>query len=334
MKIGLSYDLKKSIIPKAGDTADALEEYDSVETVETIKKSLESAGHQVSMLGGGREFITGITNSSVDIVFNIAEGRGIYRSREAQVPAILEMLEIPYSGSDPLTLTVCLDKPLTKKLVSFEGIATPAWKLFKDENTLSNTKWNDFKFPAIIKPAFEGSSKGIHRKSLVHDLQEARIEIVSQLKDYKQPVMAEEFIDGDEVTVGIIGNNNPKIVGLMRILPRQQTEHFVYSVEVKRDWEKLVEYECPAKINSVTASTIRKYSLKSYEVLGCRDFTRIDFRINAEGKPFFLEINPLPGLGWYSDLIIMAKKMGWSHEGLITSVFDAALERYPQLVCA
>jgi D-alanine-D-alanine ligase len=334
MKIGLSYDLKQSILPKAGDTADALVEYDSVETVEVIKKSLESAGHQVSMLGGGREFVAGITNSSVDIVFNIAEGRGSYRSREAQVPAILEMLEIPYSGSDPQTLAVCLDKPLTKKLVSLEGVATPKWRLMKDENSLKTTNWGDFSFPAIIKPAFEGSSKGIHRNSLVHDLKEARIEITSQLKDYKQPVMAEEFIDGDEVTVGIIGNKTPKIVGLMRILPREKTEHFVYSVEVKKDWEKLVDYECPAKISSAATSTIRKYSLKSYEVLGCRDFTRIDFRINTEGKPFFLEINPLPGLGWYSDLIIMAKKLGWSHEGLITSVFDAALERYPQLVCA
>lgn len=334
MKIGLSFDLKEAFEKKSGDAVDALEEYDSVETIEIIQKSLENASHDVSRLGGGTEFITGIMNTALDIVFNISEGRGSFRSREAQVPAILEMLGIPYSGSDPQTLAICLDKPLTKRLVALEGVITPDWKLFKQESQASLEVLDGFRYPAIIKPAFEGSSKGIHSTSLVFDSLEAVHEITAQLRIYRQPVLIEEFIDGDEVTAGIIGNTPPVVIGIMRVLPRQKTRHFVYSLEVKRDWERLVDYECPAKLNEQTMELIREYSLKAYETLGCRDFTRVDFRVNQNGKPYFIEINPLPGLGTYSDLIIMAQKLGWSHGGVIAAVFDAALKRYPHLSCA
>jgi D-alanine-D-alanine ligase len=333
MKIGLSYDLKETVHPDITDTGDALEEYDSIETVEIIKAALESAGHKVVTLGGGKEFLTGILLEDVDIVFNIAEGRGSYRSREAQVPAVLEMLNIPYSGSDPQCLAICLDKPLTKQLVKLAGITTPRWITVKDESGLAGTDWHGFPFPAIIKPAHEGSSKGVHSTSLVNSPEEARDEARYQLKNYRQPVMVEEFIDGDEVTVGITGNSPPAVLGMMRILPREKNEHFVYSLEVKRDWERLVNYECPAQLGEKIIKMTRDYGLKVFETLGCRDFARIDFRVRGDGTPYFIEINPLPGLGTYSDLVIMAKKLGWTHPGLILAVFNAALTRYPQYVC-
>lgn len=332
MRIGLSCDLKDSITAEPGSPDDAFEEYDSSTTIETITAALEAKGNSVVMLGGGGEFLDNIRKEKVDIVFNIAEGRGCYRSREAQVPSVLEMLDIPYTGSDPQCLAICLDKPLTKKLVVTFGVSTPKWLTVADTQELYQASWDEMPFPAIVKPAYEGSSKGIRLTSLALNVKQAQAEASRLLEGYRQPVMIEEFIDGDEVTVGIIGNSSPEIVGMMSILPKKKESHFVYSVEVKRDYVNLVEYECPARLSPQVLESIAASSLKVYQGLGCRDFARIDFRISSEGVAHFLEVNPLPGLGDYSDLVIMALKMGWTHEKLIGAVFDAALERCPQCV--
>jgi len=330
MRVGLAFDLKQAVAVESTAPDDALEEYDSPATIEYIRRALESAGHSVVKLGGGAEFLQNILGEKVDFVFNISEGRGNYRSREAQVPSILEMLDIPYTGSDPECLAICLDKPLTKRLVDLEGVRTPDWRVVAGEKELGSTSWKGFAFPAIVKPVWEGSSKGVHGKSLVDGAEQAIGTVREMLEVYRQPVMVEQFIDGDEVTVGMLGNSpDPKIVGLMRILPRKQKERFVYSVEVKRDWRNLVDYEAPANLREDVQKEIVGDSVKTYEVLGCRDFARIDFRVSKDGIPYMLEINPLPGLGDYSDLIIMALKLGWTHEGLIAAVFNAALGRYP-----
>jgi len=333
MRIGLSCDLKDAVRQEVTTADDELEEYDSIETIDIIRISLQNLGHTVIMLGGGKEFLTKVVDEKVDIVFNIAEGRGTYRSREAQVPAVLEMLNIPYSGSDPQCLSICLDKPLTKTLVNLAGINTPKWIVVKTEDQLKSSDWHDFTFPAIVKPAYEGSSKGVRSTSFVTDNDKAFDEIQRQLINYRQPVMTEEFIDGDEVTVGIVGNSPTEVLGIMRILPRDKRNNFIYSLEVKRDWERLVDYECPAHLDEKVLQRIKENSVKIFEMLGCRDFARIDFRVTKYGTPYFIEINPLPGLGTYSDLVIMALKLGWTHQGLITTVFNAALSRYPQYVC-
>jgi D-alanine-D-alanine ligase len=334
MRVGLSYDLKEAVVLKEAATDDALEEYDSPTTIEYIRRALEGLGHSVVKLGGGPDFIRNILDEKVDIVFNIAEGRGNYRSREAQVPSILEMLDIPYIGSDPECLAICLDKHLTKKLLKLAGIPTPEWRMINNREELKGTTWENFPFPAIVKPAYEGSSKGIHPNSLVDSMEQVYSTVSDMLERYRQPVLVEQFIDGEEVTVGMLGNSPPKVLGMMSILPRKQNNRFVYTVEVKRDWKNLVDYECPAHLKEATTKMIADYSLKTFEMLGCRDFSRIDFRVSADGKPYMLEINPLPGLGDYSDLIIMAVKLGWKHEDLIASVFNAALERYPLCVHA
>ncbi len=331
MRIGLSFDLKTAITGRRA-VEDTLEEYDSPETVVIITAALESGGHQVVRLGGGEQFLDNIRGEKVDIVFNIAEGRGNYRSREAQVPSVLEMLDIPYTGSDPQCLSICLDKPVTKKLVAAEGVSTPGWLLIKDESEMDSVTWGRIPFPVIIKPAYEGSSKGIRLASLAHDVRQAEEEVSRILADYRQPVMIEGFVDGDEVTVGVIGNAPARVLGIMRVVPKKQTEHFVYSLEVKRDYINLVDYECPARLPQDVLAKLEHSSLKAFTALGCRDFTRVDYRIGRDGTPYFIEINPLPGLGTYSDLVIMATMLGWTHEGLIRAVLDAALTRYPQCV--
>lgn len=331
MRVGLSYDLKTNVTGRQ-TVDDALEEYDSPETVEIITAALESKGHDVVQLEGGTQFLDNVRLEKVDIVFNLSEGRGSYRSRESQVPAVLEMLDIPYSGSDPLCLSVCLDKPVTKKLVKADGILTPRWFTLGKVEEVRGARWDLFPFPMIIKPSYEGSSKGIRLASVVHNVREAEEEATRIGTDYRQPVMVEEFIDGDEVTVGIVGNNPPKVIGMMRVLPKTKAEHFVYSLEVKRDYLNQVEYESPVNLPDPVLKKLESASLAAFKSLGCRDFSRVDFRIGHNGKPYFIEINPLPGLGTYSDLVIMAVKLGWTHENLINTVLDAAIERYPQCV--
>ena len=328
MKIGLSYDLKESVAPFiAGQPDDALEEYDSTETVEALQAAIESRGHSVVKLGGGREFLNRILREKVDFVFNISEGLGSYRSREAQVPAVLEMLDIPYSGADPQCLAICLDKNLTKKIVSWEGIRTPRWRVISDDHC--NIEWESLSFPVFVKPVWEGSSKGIRLSSLITGPEQLKTVVMALLQKYHQPVLVEEFIAGDEVTVGMVGNSPPRIIGIMRIVPRQKNANFVYSLEVKRDYEKLVDYECPAHLGAETLRQIQESSRKIFQVLECRDFARLDFRVSTDGQPYFLEINPLAGLNpRSSDLIIMGRLLGIQYREMIGSILDAALGRY------
>jgi len=272
MQVGLSYDLKETIAPQQVSCDDAFEEYDSSETVELIAAALEAEGHKVTMLVGGREFLGKILHDKVDFVFNISEGRGTYRSREAQVPSILEMLDIPYSGSDPQCLAICLDKPLTKKLVASEGVSTPNWRVIFNRQELHQIDSYDFTFPAIVKPAYEGSSKGISLTSVVEDAKQAIEVVESLLEKYHQPAIVEEVILGDEVTVGIIGNSPP-----------------LYTLEVKRNYLELVDYECPAALEEEVLQRIQDSGLRAFKALGCRDFARLDFRISTTGVPYGME---------------------------------------------
>lgn len=329
MLIGLAFDLKDDFQPGRDSPEDAFEEYDSPAVVNAIARSLRRLGHRTVLLGGGRKFISKVLKSKVDFVFNISEGRGSLRSREAQVPSILEMLDIPYTGSDPLTLALTLDKPLAKQLVAAAGVATPPWLLVGSAESLEAVSAADIPLPAFIKPAFEGSSKGIRLTSRAGTA--ARVKAITRrlLAAYKQPVLIEKYIEGDEVTVGMVGNGPPAIVGIMRVLPRSKSRGFVYSLEVKRDWRNLVDYECPAKLPKKVMKRISEASLAAFKTLGCRDFARADFRVAPDGTPCFLEVNPLPGLNPESgDLPIMSGRMGWTYDGLIRSVFESALARY------
>jgi D-alanine-D-alanine ligase len=343
MNIGISYDLKESVAAspdfpgkelknRKEQPEDAFEEYDSLETVEAIKAALEAKGYSVVCLGGGRDFLNHILNEKIDFVFNISEGLGNFRSREAQVPSVLEMMDIPYSGADPQCLAVCLDKNLTKKIVSLAGVCTPKWCVIGDDQ-LQNMDWKALPYPAFVKPVWEGSSKGIRLNSLVRNPDQAKEVVTDLIHKYLQPVLIEEFIRGEEITVGMVGNRQPEIIGIMRVVPHQKDVDFVYSLEVKRDYVKLVDYECPARLENKTIQMIQEFSLKAFRVLECRDFARLDYRISSDGTPYFLEINPLAGLNpRSSDLVIMANLVGIRYNDLIGSILDAALRRIPQCI--
>jgi D-alanine-D-alanine ligase len=333
MKIGITYDLKADLPALADLPDDFQEEFDSPATIEAIARVLRDLGHDVCKLGDGRELLQQLLDESPDFVFNVAEGQGIARSREARVPAVLEMLGIPYTGSDPLTLAVTLDKDCAKRLVASAGVAVPrSCLIHPDEDAVpalaKRLSSIGRRFPVIVKPAWEGSSKGIRGKCLVDRPEDVPAVVESLRQDHHQPVLVEEFIAGDEVTVGLVGNDPPQIVGIMRILPRKNPERFIYSLEVKRDWESRVSYECPAQLPSRLTRAVEEAALTVYRALGCRDVSRIDFRFR-DGVPYFLEVNPLPGLNpESSDLVILAQKTGWTYERLIESILHAAMKRY------
>jgi D-alanine-D-alanine ligase len=243
------------------------------------------------------------------------------------------MLGIPYSGSDPLTLAATLDKDCAKRLVSTAGLAVPqAILLHPHENfwpAIGNRQSAIGNlFPVIVKPAWEGSSKGIRGKCLVDQPEDVPAVLDSLRQNHRQPILVEEFIAGDEITVGVVGNATPEIIGIMRVVPQQDGERFIYSLEIKRDWERRVRYQCPAQLGPQLTRAIEEAALTAYRTLGCRDVSRIDFRVR-DGIPYFLEANPLPGLNpETSDLVILARKAGWNYARLIETILHAAMARY------
>jgi D-alanine-D-alanine ligase len=334
LRIGIAFDLAPEIRDLEGPD-DRYEEFDKPQTIEALARVLRGEGHDVVFLGDGREFLSKVLADPPDLVWNLAEGEGVGRCREARVPAVLEMLGIPYTGSDPLTLSVALDKDAAKRLLgggSVEiprGVAIPAgWTLEQVDACLEDSFFGVPCDTWIVKPAFEGSSKGIRAQSLA-DSREDAVALVARLAlDYRQPILVEEFIAGDEVTVGLIGNGeDTEILGAMRIRPKVRNDRFIYSLEVKRDWDERVAYETPAQLPECVTDRLNRSALAAYATLGCRDLARIDFRIR-DGIPYFIEANPLPGLApdW-SDLVILARGMGVEYADLIRRVLDAALVR-------
>jgi D-alanine-D-alanine ligase len=330
LRIGIAFDLAPSVRPADGPD-DLYEEFDKPTTVEAIARVLTRRGHEVVLLGDGRELVAKLLADPPDLVWNLAEGEGVGRSREARVPAVCEMLGIPCTGSDPLTLAVSLDKSIAKRLVS-EVVAVPGGCLVEadesDAQAQARVEALRGAGPWIIKPAFEGSSKGIRDSSLADTPADAVARALRMAQDYRQPILVEEYIVGDEVTVGLVGNGAAvEIIGTLRIVPKVPDNRFVYSVEIKRDWDERILYEIPARLPPETDARVKEAAVRSYHALGCRDVARIDFRVR-DGVPYFLEANPLPGLApdW-SDLIFIAQGAGLDHETLIGRILDAALAR-------
>lgn len=327
MKIGITFDLKAPATASANLPDDADEEFDSPHTIDAIANVLRGMGHNVVLLGDGREFLEKVLAERPAFVFNFAEGRGVSRSREARVPAVLEMLGIPFTGSDPFTMAVTLDKDCAKMLVALAGVAVPFSHALEPHAPLSSIPLGQLRFPLVVKPAWEGSSKGIRSKCFVKDALDLP-EVVASLRNaHPQTVLLEEYIAGDEVTVGLLGNNPPAILGMMAVVPNQPADHFIYSLEIKRDYRKLVTYQCPPALPAATIDAVAQAAQTSFKALGCRDVARIDFRVRG-GVPYFLEVNPLPGLNPDdSDLVIMAGMMGWSYDRLVSTIVNAALQR-------
>ena len=326
MFIGLAYDLKQDFHRDEGRPDDWLEEYDSEDTIRAIQGVFEMLGHQVVWLGGGKAFLERIMTTQVDLVFNLAEGaKG--RNREAHVPTVLEMLDIPYTHSDPLTLSLTLDKAMAKRVVASEGLPTPAFRLVRDHRDADHI---DLPMPLFVKPAFEGSSKGIRAQSRVDSYEALRLEIDRLLDEYETPVLVEGYLPGREFTVGVLGNGSPYVLGILEVMPSEGSlNDFVYSIVAKRECAQRVRYRCPPDVASPLLRQIEEIAIGSYTVLGCRDVARIDVRLDAHGRPQFLEANPLPGMApGYSDLVILAELGGWSYARLVETILFHALERY------
>ncbi|MDZ4772341.1 MAG: D-alanine--D-alanine ligase [Planctomycetota bacterium] len=327
MRIGIAFDLKSDFVSDASAPEDALEEYDSTATVDAIAGVLTELGHSAEKLGGGKRFVERLLASPPDLVFNIAEGAAGSRSREAHVPAVCEMLKVPCTHSDPLTLALTLDKALAKRVASSYGVATPRFVVV---DSVADVERVTLPFPLIAKPMFEGSSMGIRRHSRVTDVTALWREVARIVDDYHQPALVEEFCTGPEFTVGVLGEgSSARAIGVMEIVPRlARPTEFVYSLEVKRDWENEVEYHVPPKRDALVIAAITECALSAHRALGCRDVSRVDVRLDAAGTPCFLEVNPLPGLNPRTgDLCILSGRSGLTYSGLIEAIVRGALAR-------
>jgi len=325
-RIGIAFNLKKN---NEDEMEDEQAEYDNISTIEAIEAALKKTGCETVYLEAGRDFSKNLSDSGVDIVFNVAEGKG-GRGREAQVPSILNLYSVPYIGSDETTLCIALDKGLAKRLVKSYRIKTPVFFIWKGNMSEIPEKLS---FPVIVKPNAEGSSKGVLGNMTARNRKELKALLREKWERYRQPVLVEEYIKGREFTVGIVGNGKEKrVFRPMEIIisPDGNPDGSkIYSFHVKTNYEKYVRYECPARLSSDLENEMTRTAGKIYDLLECRDFARIDFMLSEDNTLYFIEINPLPGLApGYSDYPMLAAYNGLEYDELIKSILNSGLKRY------
>ena len=323
LRIGLCYDLKPDYLA-AGFAPHEVMEFDEEATVAGIEEALRGLGHRVERVGRGTELARRLAaGERWDLVFNIAEGmRG--RSREAQVPAVCEMFDQPYTFSDPLTCAVTLDKPLAKRLVRDNGLPTPPFAIVEREEDADAVPLEP---PLFAKPAAEGSSKGIDGRNRISSRDELRETCAALLETFRQPVLVERYLPGREMTVGIVGNGDEaRVIGVMEVVFKDGTDSD-YTALNKEEFETRTEYRLLD--GDALGMRAREVALGAYRALSCRDACRVDLRCDENGEPCFLEVNPLPGLRpGYSDLPILSRLSGISYDQLLGSIVDAARRRW------
>ncbi|HTY44392.1 MAG TPA: ATP-grasp domain-containing protein [Patescibacteria group bacterium] len=323
--VGLTYDLKTDYEFKEGDPPDANAEFDHPLTIGVIAEAIESQGFKAKRIGNASNLMEKMGNLGVDIVFNISEGIS-GRNRESQVPILLEMLDIPFVGSDALTLGLTLDKIMAKKVFIGEKIPTPKFFEIKNVETLIDT--DHLKFPLIVKPRCEGSSKGLSENSRVESREELKKQAEYVIQTYKQPALVEEFIAGQEFTVAVIGNDPPQPMPIVQIKIDGHLKLNNRFYTFARITSNRLEYICPARISQELSKKISDLAVKAYNAVECRDFGRVDFRVDNEGNPYVLEINPLPSLSTEDVFPVVGKQMGFSYEQIIGKILESALKRY------
>ncbi len=348
VKVALLANLKKNAPTWPGMSPDQWDDLDSWETIQSITDALEKAGHRVTFLEGDQTLYNNLQAVKPDICFNICEGH-FGDAREAQIPAILEMLRIPYTGSRVMTLALALDKPMTKRVLTYHDLPTPAFQVFEREDEPLDPA---MVFPLFVKPSREGTGMGVSAESIVRDESQLRAQLQRIFERYNQPALVEQFVEGREVTVGIVGNltapvakripedeDAPRILrGLQTFPPLEinmsaypEEEAGIYTSRIKVDMAHEFHYLCPAPLDEEMVEELNWLAAATFRVMGCRDVARVDFRLDAndDNKPYILEINPLPGLNPdYSDLCIEAAAQGWSYDQLINRILDEAIERY------
>lgn len=330
-KIGIALNLKKSSYDN--ERFDKYAEFDDLDTINAIRLALENAGYEVVLLEADQDFIISLKESNVDFVFNIAEGiHG--ESRESHVPAILEMFNIPYSGSGVLTQAITLNKSRKKEILDYYQIRTPKWQVFKNTNQKLDPK---LKFPLIVKPDAEGSSIGITNESLVFDTLSLKKQVRKVLKEYEQPALVEEFVTGREFTVSLLGNP-PKVLPIVEV----NFDHLPANVHRFDSWEAKWVFDnpnsavdpiiCPAELKPKLKAQIEKIAKQTFDKLGCVDLARIDIRLDSDGNPHILDVNALPGLmpdpKMNSRFPKSCYAAGMTYEQIILAVLNSALKRY------
>lgn len=322
--VGLTYDLKTDYKFKKGDPLDANAEFDAPSTIDVIASAIAANGFKVKKIGNANNLLEKIDNLGVDIVFNISEGL-TGRNRESQVPILLEMAGIPFVGADALTLGLTLDKVMAKKIFIAEKIPTP--RFFEVSSAEALINHDHCKFPLIVKPRFEGSSKGLSESSRVENTEELKKQVDFITKTYKQPALVEEFISGQEFTVAIVGNQNPEVMPVVQIKidgKLKLNDKFYTFARITSD---RLEYICPAKISAELKKKLDDLALKVYRSVECRDFGRVDFRVDNDGNPYVLEINPLPSLSTEDVFKLIADHIGITYEQMVGKILNSAIAR-------
>jgi D-alanine-D-alanine ligase len=332
---GVMAESEAAVLVQDVSADDEFAEWDTAETIDAVAKALAPLG-TIVRLEATPDFPERLRSERLDIVFNMAEGLG-GKSREAHVPAICEFFGVPYSGSDPLTLAVCLDKARTKEVLSYYGVATPAFAVV-DSPAALNALPARLHYPLFVKPIHEGSSKGITERNLCETPADLASQVLFLLDTYAQPVLVEEFLPGAEYTCAVLGNG-PRarvlpIVGInFDALPDGAAP--VYGFEAKWVWDRpdapLNIFDCPAQMPEPLRRAIEATTLRAYQALGCRDWSRIDLRLDANGVPNVFEVNPLPGIlpdpADNSCFPKAARAAGIGYDALIQRCLTLAAER-------
>ena len=335
MKIALIHNLKP-LVKDSSLPADHYSECDSPKTVRAISAALEKAGHTVLPVEADRNLPVWLTQNPVDLAFNISEGfEG--EAREARVPALLELMGIPCTGSGVLSLALALDKAKSKQIFRFSGVPTPNFQLFSRMDEPLDPK---LKFPVIVKPNREGSAKGILVSSVVGDEAALRIQVGRVLEMYGQEALAEEFIEGIELTVGILGEDQILPVLEIDFSGCKDSGESFYSWRMKEyqgDKQQHLnpQFWCPARLSPHVTQAVQTVAWRAARALGARDIARVDIRLSSDGIPFVLEVNPLPGIDpEESNLPIMVRAAGLSYEALIQRLVQLAMERSKRRIAA
>ena len=308
-------------------------EYDPPHTVKLIKHGILATGHEYLFIEADENFVENIKALKPDLVFNRAEGlRG--DSRESHVPAILEMLGIPYVGSNVLTTAIGLNKAWAKKVLLYHGISTPKFYVCKSDQEAERIREG---FPYILKPNEEGSSMGITEENLVHNKTQLRTRLKQMIEEYQQPILIEQFIQGREFSTGLLGrpSQNPEVLSILEIdFSKFPEVGGIFGQRAKTVLDSLDHYICPAQIPKKLKTLLERLSISVWYALDVKDFARIDFRMNDKEEFFFLEINPLPGMDFdteENDLSFypyMTMKSGYTYDELIRRLLESACARY------
>ncbi|MFH1463891.1 MAG: D-alanine--D-alanine ligase [Pseudomonadota bacterium] len=319
--VGMTYDLRADHIADGLDPEDAAE-LDSEETIAAIEATLQGLGLRTERIGHARALCQRlVAGDRWDLVFNIAEGLN-GRSREAQVPALLELYGVPYTFSDPLTCAVTLDKAVAKQLVRAAGLNTADFRVVRGQADLATL---DLPLPVFAKPLQEGTGKGIGPTSRIDDVATLQERVLGLLHRHRQPVLVERYLPGREFTTGLVGTGaDARVIGSMEV--HIQPGVGDYGFQVKEDWRLYCHYDPlqPGPLHD----EVHALALASYRALECRDGARVDIRLDHDGKPAFIEVNPLPGLNpHHSDLPMLARMQGMDFSALLEAIVTSALGR-------